>query len=171
MKQFDSSLATTVRGDGSGTPVFGSPGARFVEAQGYEAIASGDRGQSWSTGPVQVGDLLAAKGTLLSTPGEAPTPPHFRPGIVESLFAPLGVADLFAQEATAAGQVRYARKSVAVNAAAGVAEGEEKPESALTFDEVEEPVRKVARCCRYRTGCWKTPRRFRTTSTSASAPS
>ena len=101
------------------TDTTGSPGARFIRAAGYKEIATGAaaRGEQWSTGAIDVGSPhVVAKGTLVSTPGTALTPPAYQPGVVETLFQTLTVADLLSQEQTSAGQVRYVRESVATNA-------------------------------------------------------
>ena len=52
----------------------GDPGSAFIASEGYKAIKnSGSRGQTWSSGLVDVG--LRAKGTLLEGPGlPAPAP-------------------------------------------------------------------------------------------------
>ena len=129
------------------TDTTGSPGARFIRAEGYKNIAgaAGTRGERWSTGAIDVGSPhVAAKGTLTSTPGTALTPPAYQPGVVETLFQTLTVADLLSQEQTSAGQVRYVRESVATNAGTSVAEGAVKLESTLDFAEETVPIRKVA---------------------------
>ena len=123
------------------------PGDQFIESKGYRSIQDPSaRGQAFSTGPVQVSDgpFLETKGTVLTAPGSAPTPPQFAPGIVQNLFQPLGVADLFGTSTTAASQVRYCSETTATNAAGGVAEGATKPESTIVFGEVTEPIKKLA---------------------------
>jgi HK97 family phage major capsid protein len=134
----------SVIADGSGGSSCGPPGSRFIESAGYKSIAdSGNRGQNWTSGAVDVG-YLEAKGTLLSTPGTALTPAEYQPGIVETLFQRLTVADLLSSEPTNAAQVRYVREGTATNAADAVSEGSAKPESTLAFSEEVVPVRKIA---------------------------
>jgi hypothetical protein len=76
-----------------------SPGEAFVNSRGYKSIrASEARGDNWTTGPVDVG--LSMKGTLGETtggagPGGGLTPAGYVPGIVSTLFQPLGLVDYF----------------------------------------------------------------------------
>lgn len=142
-------VAEFQKGFGSAGPVTadgfsaGPPGTRFVNSAAYKTIAdAGNRGAAWSTGPVEVGML--AKGTLLSTPGTALTPPEYRAGVVETLFQRLYVADLLKQSQVTGSQVRYVEETTATNAADTVSEGEAKPESALDFTERVTPIRKIA---------------------------
>ena len=127
---------------GLGGPTHGQgPGDLFVASQAYKSIADpATRGQTWSTGAVE----LDTKGTLVTTPGTALTPAGYVPGVVETLFQSLSVADLMPQPQAPGNPVRYVTESTATNAAAGVAETAAKPESTLAFSEVSEPVRKIA---------------------------
>jgi HK97 family phage major capsid protein len=91
--------------------------------------------------------VLEAKGTLLegATPGGGPlVQPDVRPGVVETLFQPLTIADTLDTQQTASMTVRYLNESTATNAAAPTAEGADKPESTIQLDQVDEPVRKIA---------------------------
>jgi HK97 family phage major capsid protein len=126
----------------------GSPGEAFVQSEGYKSIRdSRNRGDNWTTGPVDVG--LHMKGTLGETtggagPGGGLTPPGYVPGVVSTLFQPLGLADYFPQQQTSASQVRYVVEGTATSTAAGVAEGAPKPEATLGYTEVSEKVVKIA---------------------------
>jgi HK97 family phage major capsid protein len=70
--------------------------------------------------------------------------PQYLPGIQPLNFAPLLVADLFAQGTTTSNLLTYMREKVFTNAAAPVLEGGSKPESTLTFESASDPVRKLA---------------------------
>ena len=70
--------------------------------------------------------------------------PQRQPGILPILFQRLTVADLMPNGTTTAPLIRYVEETVATNAASTVAEEGEKPEAALDFDTVDEPVRKIA---------------------------
>lgn len=128
----------------------GGPGDMFIKSAEYKRIRDpGARGQTWSTGPIQVSEVaLSTKGTLLETgvggPGGGVVPPAWEPGAVSKLFEPLGVADVFGQSQTAASQMRYVVEGTATSAAAGVAEGAVKPESTIAMSEVTEAIRKIA---------------------------
>jgi hypothetical protein len=65
----------------------GGPGDIFVRSEGYKAIRASDmRPQQWSSGPVELGFPIQAKGTLLESgaggPGGGLTPPLYQPGVV-----------------------------------------------------------------------------------------
>lgn len=70
--------------------------------------------------------------------------PQRQPGILPILFERLTVADLMPSGTTSSGTVRYVVETTATNAASTVAEKGTKPEAALDFDTVDEPVRKIA---------------------------
>ena len=132
----------------------GGPGDQFVASQGWKSVSDPrSRGQSWSTGPVEVSSVaLSAKGTLLEGAGSPGSGsggglipvPQVAPGIVTTLFAPLSVEDVFASAQANGNTVRYMVEGTATNAAAGVAEGGDKPQSALGLSTTDEAVRKVA---------------------------
>ena len=124
----------------------GGPGDRFVASPQWKALADpSSRGQSWTTGPVDVG-LLTKAGTLLeSGQGAGAVPvPQVVPGVVPTLFQPVGVADLFQQGIATTSSVRYVNEGTATSGAAGVAEGATKPASDIAVSTVDEAVRKIA---------------------------
>lgn len=121
------------------------PGDLFVKSDGWKTISDPtNRGQRWSTGPIEVG--LTKAGTIFeSGQGAGVVPvPQVVPGIVSKLFQPLGIADLFAQGQTSTPTVRYMLEGTATSGAAGVAEGGDKPGSDIAISVVDEPVRKIA---------------------------
>lgn len=124
----------------------GAPGDVFVKSQGYQKIADpAARGSRWSSGPVEVKATLL-EGTLASPgTGGALVQTDVRPGITPTLFQPLTVADVIPAAPTASNKVRVLVETVASAGSIGVvAEGAEKPEASLEFDEVDEPVKKIA---------------------------
>jgi HK97 family phage major capsid protein len=68
----------------------------------------------------------------------------YRPGIVELPQRPLRIADLLAPGSTDSNTVTHMKETSFVNAADTVREGDPKPESAITYDQVSDSVRKVA---------------------------
>jgi HK97 family phage major capsid protein len=137
--------------DPNWSPTGGGPGDMFVKSAAYQRVADpAGRGQTWSTGPVEVSSAPFAlvKGTMLETtvggPGGGMVPPMYQPGVVDKLLEPLGVADVFGQSQTSASQVRYVNEGTATSAAAGVAEAGVKPESTIALSEVVEPIKKIA---------------------------
>jgi HK97 family phage major capsid protein len=130
-----------------------SLGDAFIESAGYkQAIdqyrSSGRLESGFSTGPVS----LEMKGTLLegsSSPGSGSgggmlTVPQVVPGVVDTLFQRLTVADLFLSGQTSGNTIRYVVEGTATSGAAGVAEAGTKPESTLGLGTRDEPVKKIA---------------------------
>lgn len=115
-----------------------SMGDAFVKSAAYKAAAQGRTG-TWSSGAVDVG--VKATATTIASP-------IVQPGAVQGPFPILTqanhVRDLLPQGTTDSNAVPVVRETTATNAAAGVAEGAEKPESTLVFTQVNEPVKKIA---------------------------
>jgi HK97 family phage major capsid protein len=70
--------------------------------------------------------------------------PQYLPGIVPLLFKRLTIRDLLASGTTDSPQIVYMVETTFTNAAAAVAEGAAKPESALIFNQKTESVVKIA---------------------------
>jgi len=137
------------------TPLAGHPGRnqrltvgqQFVQSAEYEFFRKGQhRVQSaWRSPSVELFDRMHAT-TLTEDPasGGALLVPQYLPGILPLPTRPLVVADLFAPGTATSNSVVFMREKTFTNAAAAVAEGAAKPESAITFESVAEPVRKIA---------------------------
>jgi HK97 family phage major capsid protein len=126
-----------------------SPGARFVQSEGFKRAQSSGRGQTWTTGVIDTGTVpLALKGTLMEAPGSGAgafvSVPQVIPGVVDKLFQPLTFEALLMGGQATTSSVRYVTQGTAVSGAAGVAEGGLKPESTLGFTTADEPIKKVA---------------------------
>lgn len=117
-------------------------GEGFVQSQSYKALVEGGfkGGGRWTTGPVELAGFKATLDEATSVIVQ----PDVQDGVQLINQRRLVVADLFAPGTTDSNVVRYLVETVATNAAAAVAEGDPKPESTLTLDEVDEPVRKIA---------------------------
>lgn len=70
--------------------------------------------------------------------------PQYLPGILPLLFRPLTIRALLASGTTDSPLIVYMQEQTFTNAAAAVAEGAAKPESALVFSQVQEAVSKLA---------------------------
>ena len=84
---------------------------------------------------------------MLGTPGTggALVQSDVRPGVMPVPFQPLTIADLIPSAPTNSNKVRVLVETVASAGSIGVVpEGAEKPQGALEFDEVDEPVKKIA---------------------------
>jgi HK97 family phage major capsid protein len=138
-----------VEGGGTTDPFYaigGGPGDRFVKSQEYRKIADpAARSSRWSSGPVEVKANLL-EGTLASPgTGGALVQTDVQPGVKPILFQPLTIADLIPSAPTTSNKVRVLVETVASAGSIGVVpEGAAKPEAALEFDEVDEPVKKIA---------------------------
>ena len=123
-------------------------GDAFVASKGYQAIKdSAARPTEWSSGPVEIGPRPPCSRATATRPqeGAALVQPDARPGVMPVLFQPVTIQSLLASAQTSSNQVRTVVETVADAGAIGtVAEGGAKPEATLEFDEVDEPVRKIA---------------------------
>jgi HK97 family phage major capsid protein len=130
--------------EAEGRQVLKSLGEQFVESDGYKALCKRGFGGEWSSGQVELKTTLT-EGTVASPgPGFAPiATPVVLPGVVDIRFQPLVIADLIPQGATTSTLIRYLVETVVTNAAAATAEGAAYGESALTFDKVDETLKKI----------------------------
>jgi HK97 family phage major capsid protein len=109
----------------------------------HEAFKSGALTGNWSSGPVELPDFFGGKATVSSTASPI-LQADVQGGIQDIRLRRLTVSDLLATGTTDSSVVRYIQEATNVNAAAGVLEGDLKPESTITFAPVDEPVRKIA---------------------------
>lgn len=119
-----------------------SIGTQFVESDGYKSTVDGGlKGGRWTTGAVDIKATLteatASGGPLVQVDDSATAP-------LPILFRRLMVAQLIPSGSTNSNAVRYPIELAATNAAAAVLEGGAKPESTLTFDTVDDVVKKIA---------------------------
>lgn len=85
--------------------------------------------------------------TLLDTSQGSGGPlitPDYRPGVLELALRRTVVADLIASGSTDSNAIIYMKEKTATNAAAAVAEGTQKPESTLVYEQATDPVVKIA---------------------------
>ena len=102
----------------------------FVAAHGMKAA-------------LDLSEQIRTKATLDTLTGYTPQAVRIPVLITPGEQAPT-VASLFPQGNTTAQAIPYMEETLATNAAAETAEGAEKPEAALEFDEKTSPVRKIA---------------------------
>lgn len=144
-----------LRGPSPDAPVQqGAPGARsigesFTKSDAYQALIAGMKSGAitgkWTSGTVEVPDF-GTKATVTEAAS-----PVIQPSVLQGIqqatavaLRQLTVADLLMQGTTDSNTVRYLLETTNTNAAAAIAEGTAKPESTITFTQVDEPVRKVA---------------------------
>lgn len=127
-------------------------GRMFTESAGYKSLIreyreGGRLPSQFSTGQVS----METKGTLgelsafsVATGGQAIPQPDVQPGIIQTLFQRLTVADLVLQGQASSNVVRYITEGTATSGAAGVGQGSAKPESTLGFTSTDESIKKIA---------------------------
>ncbi len=130
-----------------------SIGEAFIKSEGYRAIKeAGFTGSKWSTGAIELPDWyggaksIGASGFKTNvTEALSPIVPlDYQPGIRPLPYWPLRVTDLIPSGGTNSNSVVYTQELAETNAAAETSEAAAKPESAITFSNVTEPVRKIA---------------------------
>jgi HK97 family phage major capsid protein len=87
------------------------------------------------------------RATLIDTTGGSGGPlivPDYRPGLVDLRFQAPTIADLIAPGTTDSNAIIYFKETTFTNAAAAVAQGAAKPESALVYEQATDPVQKIA---------------------------
>lgn len=121
-----------------------SMGQQFIESKAFEWLkqTSGQRSSSSWTSPSA--ELMATTLDTSSGSGGPLIVTDYRPGILPLLFKRLVIADLIAPGTTDSNSITYMKETTFTNAAAPVAEGAAKPESALVFTQTSDPVSKIA---------------------------
>lgn len=112
---------------------------KFIERQGHRSSSA------WNA-PATDALVNFQATTLTEDPasGGKLILPDVQPGIQYLLFKRLVVADLIAPGTTTSNMIQFMKETTFTNAAAPVAEGGTKPESALVFDSATSPVQKIA---------------------------
>ena len=117
-----------------------SPGQTFIESEAYKAVK--DKGIPIRSQPVQVKTLIT--GASLGNLAGYLYSSYRVPGIVEDPRRAARVRSLLNVIPTTAGAIDWIRETGFTNNAAVVAEGEEKPESAITFENKSNTIKTIA---------------------------
>lgn len=107
-------------------------GAQVVKADAFKAFAGG----STQKARVEVKNTLTGSDTTVA--------PDRKPGIIPGAFQVLTLESLLSSAPTSSNAIEYTKENSFTNAAAETAEGGAKPESALTWSLVNQPVSTVA---------------------------
>lgn len=115
-------------------------GEEMISSDAIKAFKEGTQGRA----RVEVKNTILGETGSPGEPSNVLVPEHRLPGIVPGAFRALNVLDFVPMGATSANQISYTREATFTNAAAGVSEGNQKPESDITFSLVDDPVRTIA---------------------------
>jgi HK97 family phage major capsid protein len=107
-------------------------GQQFIKSASYTGFISGSSTKA----------RFEVKNTLVGA--DATVAPDRKPGIVAGAVQPLSLEAFLPKVPTASGSVEFTKENVFTNNAAEVAEGAQKPESALTWTLVNMPISTVA---------------------------
>lgn len=115
-------------------------GRALIDSEEFKAFADGRSGRA----------RVEVKNTILGEAGSPPEPvdtiAHYQsvPGIVAGAFRPMSLFDWLPKGIATSNTIHWTRESGFTNNAAETAEGAAKPESVLTFEAVDTPIRTVA---------------------------
>lgn len=115
-----------------------------------EAFTSSDQFKDFKEGGKNTRARIEVKNTILGetgSPGEPSNvlvPSDRQPGIVPGAFRALNILDFVPLGGTSSNNIEYTRETAFTNDAAATSEGGSKPESDLTFELVNDPVRTIA---------------------------
>jgi HK97 family phage major capsid protein len=111
-----------------------------IKSEGFKQYAQGNS----SKFRIEANTITGQTGTSPPTNSDTLVPAQRLPGIIPGAFRALRVADVIPQGTTTSNAVEYTRELAFTNAAVEVAEGDNKPQSSLTFELVSAPVRTIA---------------------------
>lgn len=115
-----------------------------------EQFVNSDAFKNYRTGASNKAKIEFQNNTIIGEGGspQNPTddivPKQYMPGIVGGAFRPLRIMDAIPTGAASGNTVHYTRELLYTNAAAETAEAAQKPETTLTFEGVDVPVRTIA---------------------------
>lgn len=117
-----------------------SLGQQFVESESYKAFTSGQQTKA----SIQLKNTILGESGSPQNPTDAIAPKQNMAGIVGGAFRPLRLMDILNVGQATSNQIHYTRELTFTNSAAETSEGATKPESTLTFEGVDVPVRTIA---------------------------
>lgn len=138
--KFDDFRQTVTTGMVGGGEKEKSWGETLVESEGFKAVLEGNS----PSAKVQVKNTILGEAGSPQNPSNVLVPEDRLSGIFGGAFRALNVLDFFPTGATSSNQIQYTRELSNTNNAAETSEGATKPESAITFELVDDPVRTIA---------------------------
>lgn len=125
---------------------------KILESPGYAAIQQMPLSRSAHIGNVNLGEIVsqdAFAAEIGSTDVAGLIQPDRR-GLLPPLFRPLTLLDVFPSGTTTSNLVEYTQVTTMPEVAVEVAEGDEKPEAALAFEDADAPIRTIAAWIKFR---------------------
>ena len=136
-QEFEQNAMATMKSGGKASDTWGKS---LIDSESYKGFLSGQNQRA----RVEVKNTILGESGSPQNPDNVLVPEDRLPGIVPGAFRELTVLDFFPAGATGSNQIQYTREAGWTNNAAERAEGTQKPESDLTFELVEDPVRTIA---------------------------
>lgn len=115
-------------------------GQSFVESDAFTNFKSGTQAKA----SIEVKNTILGEGGSPQNPVDTIVQADRLPGIVPGAFRALNVLDFVPMGVTGSNQIEYTRELAWTNNAGETAEAASKPESVLTFELVNDPVRTIA---------------------------
>ena len=140
LKELEQKAAEGFKG-GSAADEMKSWGQIFTESDSFKTFAGGGEGLR---ARVEVKNTILGEAGSPQDPVNTLTQADRLPGIVPGAFRSLNVLDFVPSGVTSSNQIEYTREASFTNNAAERAEGVQKPESVLTFELINDPVRTIA---------------------------
>ena len=136
-QEFEQTALTSMKGPSKTADTWGKS---LIDSDAYKGFLSGQQQRA----RVEVKNTILGEGGSPQDPQNILVPEDRLAGIVPGAFRELTVLDFFPAGATGSNQIQYTREASWTNNAAERAEGTAKPESDLTFELVDDPVRTIA---------------------------
>lgn len=115
-------------------------GQLLIKSDAFKQFANGTAGRA----RIEANTITGQTGSSPPTNSDTLVPAQRLPGIIPGAYRALRVRDILPQGVTTSNAVEYTRELAFTNSAVEVAEGDNKPQSSLTFELVSAPVRTIA---------------------------
>lgn len=114
-------------------------GQQAIESEAFKAYCEGKQAKF----RMEFKNTIIGEGGSPQNPTDTIVPRQDMPGIVAGAFRPLRVMDIVPQGTTGSNTIHFTRELAWTNNAAETSEAAQKPESVLTFEAVDCPVRTI----------------------------
>ena len=135
--EFEQNVLTGMKGEQNREKSWGET---LVGSEGFKSVIAG----STPSARVEVKNTILGEAGSPQDPSNILVPEDRLTGIYGGVFRQLTILDFIPTGSTGSNQIQYTREASWTNNAAERAEGTQKPESDLTFELVDDPVRTIA---------------------------